>query len=109
MYPTFHQACVRLNLVDNDSIWDETLQEAVDRQQMPNLVRRLFSCMLLFCSVSDPMRLWEEFGEYMMDDFLHRGLSRQVSSKRALGHVSALLERGGRSLDDFGLPGEHKP
>ncbi|KAJ7302750.1 hypothetical protein DFH08DRAFT_662856, partial [Mycena albidolilacea] len=35
-------------------------------------LRRLFAVLLLFCDLSDPRKLWEDFCEHICDDLEHR-------------------------------------
>ena len=101
---TYQQACIRLGLVEDDFMWLNTIAESVRSHQLPSMVRRLFSAVLLFGEVASPLSLWNDYSYYMIDDFLRSGASNEQATARALGHISALLERGNSSLSSFNLP-----
>ena len=87
---TFHDACQKLGLLENDTEWRLCLQDASEIKTGAQL-RHLFATMLLFCSPADPKQLWMQFRAQICDDLQHK--------LRELGRTSVADE----DLYDFGL------
>ncbi|XP_067949943.1 uncharacterized protein [Watersipora subatra] len=66
---TFHEACRRLWLLEDDAQWREALEEAATVHS-PAQLRKLFAIMLSPCQLSDPFQLWQEFKEHLAEDIL---------------------------------------
>ena len=99
---TFKEACVLLHLLDDDSEWDNTLREA-SAFQMPRQLRSLFATICLHCSPTDPLQLWENHKEALMEDFTHANYNAQVAEQLALHHIESLLQTE-TSCAELGLP-----
>ena len=69
--PTYQAACKALGLLEDDNHWVSTLQEAA-RCQSPSQLRDLFVTMLAFCSLADPLALWEAHQASLSEDLSHR-------------------------------------
>lgn len=111
--PTFQAACKMLGLLEDDHNWHSTLEEAA-LLQSPAKMRDLFSVMLVFCQISDPLALWEDFKEYLSEDF-KRGLQKEIGENvenfkdvilnECLSEIEeAVLTLGGKSIETYGLP-----
>nr|GEU29273.1 DNA helicase [Tanacetum cinerariifolium] len=59
IYPTNKAACQALGLLGGDEEWVTAIQEASLFATSSEL-RKLFVSILIFCNVSDPMKLWEK-------------------------------------------------
>ncbi|CAH1105996.1 unnamed protein product [Psylliodes chrysocephalus] len=59
-YPTFQEACITIKLLEDDDHWDRTLEEA-SISDSPYEIRELFTIMLVFCQVEDPIKMWEKY------------------------------------------------
>ncbi|XP_067930639.1 uncharacterized protein [Watersipora subatra] len=66
---TFHEACRRLGLLEDDAQWREALEEAATIRS-PSQLRKLFAIMLSTCQLSHPLQLWQEFKEHLAEDIL---------------------------------------
>ena len=86
---TFHEACQRKGLLQDNGEWALCLQEA-SITQTGSALRSLFATMLLFCQVEDPAHLWEEFKENLCDDL-----------ERTLTRMGVTIEAG--DIFDYGL------
>lgn len=64
-------ACKALGLLDDESHWENTLSDA-SICCTPKSLRCLFTIMLTFCQITDPLMLWQNYRESMADDILHR-------------------------------------
>ena len=81
---TFYQACVHLNLLDDDSQWIATLQEA-SAFRLPKQLHFLFAAICCHCSLTDPGQIWQQFKQQMSEDFA-------VSHSEAVAKSYALVE-----------------
>ena len=68
---TYQAAARALNLLASDEQWDACLTECLSFQS-PLQLRKLFSTILLFCLPSDPFSLWNNFKEYLAEDYIHK-------------------------------------
>ena len=62
------RACVRRNLLADDSEWERCMSDA-DILEFPNKLRRLFATILLFCEPSEPSVLFEAHKDEMVADY----------------------------------------
>jgi hypothetical protein len=110
---TFHEACRRRGLLQDDGEWQLCLQEA-SITQTGSALRSLFATMLLFCQIGDPSALWSRFKTFICDD-LQRALEHKGVDPIEEGDpvdyglylLDQLLHRSGSGLDYF--PGMPKP
>ncbi|KAK9075082.1 hypothetical protein SSX86_003401 [Deinandra increscens subsp. villosa] len=68
---TYRAACEKLGLLGNDREWLDTLEEASFTSTSIEL-RTLFTHMLLYCNVTNPVQLWNEYWHKMSDDITYR-------------------------------------
>lgn len=59
-YQTLQSACKALGLLEDDNHWDKILKEAA-LCDSPIKLRDLFTVMLVFCQLSDPLSLYEKY------------------------------------------------
>jgi len=108
VHPTFKSTCKALGLLEDD----QHLYAALC--QSPHMIRDLFTIILVFCQVTDPLCLWDKFKEYLSEDFKIR-LERQdsvdaehladvVLNKCLSVKEDAVLALGGQPLKEYGLP-----
>lgn len=57
---TFHEACLRRGLLEDDGEWEICLRDAAEIQTGSQL-RHLFTTLLLFCTPTQPNILWINF------------------------------------------------
>ncbi|CAB5210931.1 unnamed protein product [Rhizophagus irregularis] len=109
-YHTFKEACIALNLLQDDEEWNQCLQEASQVQGGAQL-RKLFATILLFCEPTRPKILWEKHIFALSDDILHQvrhnsnnmtlELTDDDIHNRALHHLQVILSKNGRLLTEF--------
>ncbi|KAL8092729.1 hypothetical protein AgCh_034840 [Apium graveolens] len=75
-YDTFKKACGALGMLNNYNQWHDALEENVF-STMPIQIRAIFVNILVNCSVSDPLALWEKFWPTLSDDVLY--MRRKIS------------------------------
>lgn len=68
---TYREACQHLGLLENDTHWDHTLEDAVIYSN-PKQIRTLFSIILSTCFPSTPIDLWHKYKDHMAEDILHQ-------------------------------------
>ncbi|XP_049316968.1 uncharacterized protein LOC125779739 [Bactrocera dorsalis] len=68
---TYREACHLLHLLENDSHWESTLQDACV-SSLPQQIRMLFSIIISTCMPSNPLELWNKYQDYMTEDILIR-------------------------------------
>ena len=71
VYDSYKDTCIALGLLKDDELWKMVMEDA-KQQKMPSQMRELFCVLLLFCDVSDPLALFEEFWQFMSEDFEHQ-------------------------------------
>lgn len=116
--PTFQSACKILGLLDDDQHWHATLEDAALCQSSAKM-RELFTVMLVFCQLSDPVALWEYFKDHLSEDFKRRlqkeigenveNFNKQILNECLYEIEEALLTLGGKSIETYGLPKQSKP
>jgi len=67
----FHDACLKLGLLEDDGEWEICLQDAAEIQSGSQL-RHLFTTLLLFCTPAEPNPLWTRFRNKICDDLHHK-------------------------------------
>ncbi|XP_074323021.1 uncharacterized protein LOC141659970 [Apium graveolens] len=109
-YDTFKEASGALGLLNNDKQWHDALEENVF-SAMPIQIRAMFVNILAYCSVSDPLALWEKHWPTLsndvlyirrkISDYIHLTLSEYEIQNYALAEIEKLLNDVGKSLRDF--------
>lgn len=104
---TFHEACLKRGLLEDDGEWEICLRDAADIQTGSQL-RHLFTTLLLFCTPAQPNVLWIKFRDQICDDLRHR-LHRlgQTSVTQTEIHdfglhlIDEILHDSGHALSNF--------
>ena len=97
-YPTFRAACEALGLLGDD-------REDAAQWALPFQLRQLFVTLLLFCDVTNPIKLFEEHASPMSEDIEHRlnlGPSKTSNSSLHSYVTSCLLIEHDKLLRDSG-------
>lgn len=68
---TYREACQLLQLLENDSNWDDTLKDSVISSS-PHQIHTLFAIIISTCFPSNPKYLWVKYRDDMSEDVLHR-------------------------------------
>lgn len=84
LYSTFCEACVALDLLQDDWEWIMCFTEMAERQTGKTL-RDLLVTALLIDAITDPMAIWIQFRQHLCDDLRRRinreGLTETVPSE----------------------------
>jgi hypothetical protein len=78
VHPTFREACQALGLLGDDQEWSHALTDSA-QWASPYQLRQLFVTFLLFCEISDPLKLFIEHASHMSEDFIYQ-INRLSSS-----------------------------
>ena len=102
VWPSFKEAAIARNLVQDDTEWYSCMREAV-RYQMPAQLRSLFVCLNVCQTVHRPIDLLSEFYEYMIEDFVKHS-SVEASIHMMLNSLSIGFARHEKTMKIYGLP-----
>ncbi|CAN1256874.1 ATP-dependent DNA helicase PIF1 [Linum perenne] len=94
VYKDYQEACQALGLLSNDNEWNSVMAE-VSQWAMAPLIRSTFVALLVFCEVTTPLTLFENWWVSMADDLLRN---------EVLQNLQALLQNYSSSLAHYGLP-----
>ena len=110
---SFHEACFRLGLLEDDNQYHLAMQEASVSNSAATL-RSLFAVILTWCEPSNPLAIYEHHKESMAEDFLHQQHTRLGSSDLGFNNdilnlalndlQDKVLSMGGREMSEYGLP-----
>ncbi|GKA41917.1 DNA helicase [Tanacetum coccineum] len=113
VFPTYRAACEALSLLGDDKEWDIALDESIVSASSAEL-RTLFAQILIYCDVSNPLKLWTKYWKAMKDDIPAKVseatsiLNFYVNTPELQGYIlyelEAILNGFGKSVKDFGLP-----
>ena len=68
VYETIREACLARGLLENDNVWNDTLLEVVS-VGTPYQVRQTFAFILTHGEINDPLTLWQNHRDNMIEDF----------------------------------------
>ncbi|XP_076935450.1 uncharacterized protein LOC143602118 [Bidens hawaiensis] len=104
---TFRAACEKLGLLGDDVEWSTAFEEASTWAIAAEL-RALFTQILLFCDITDPLKMWNEQWHRMADDGQRNYdiVNDEDLKQYVLYKLELLLHFGSpsKSLTDCGLP-----
>ena len=105
---TYKEACVRRNLLADDSEWERCMTDA-DILEFPDKLRRLFATILLFCEPSEPSVLFEAHKDDMAADYIRRAKDtntnhvEDIALNSVLIDIERILHGHNKKLSDFGI------
>ncbi|RLU21806.1 hypothetical protein DMN91_006182 [Ooceraea biroi] len=103
---SFKETTKRRDLVQDDSVWENTLTDAV-ALSMPYQFRQLFAYICVMGSPVDPVKLWVTFLDSFVEDFSKRHGDHsddcQNCENLALREVQEIYILHGKKCQDFGL------
>ncbi|UYV81777.1 hypothetical protein LAZ67_20002341 [Cordylochernes scorpioides] len=95
-------AAIALNLVNDDMMWDKTINEATE-SKMPYQIRQLFAMICVFHSeLKNPLYLWNKYKEFMTEDFVHRNINNYEN--QALLDIESFFKAHGKTCANYNLP-----
>jgi hypothetical protein len=101
---TFSEAARLLNILDDQDIWERTLEEATSFL-LPRQMRDLLIQIIVFGHPQDAMRLWMTFKDYFYDTRNILNVhDQEVRINQALYLINEQLESFGLSNESAGIP-----
>ncbi|XP_051134181.1 uncharacterized protein LOC127253573 [Andrographis paniculata] len=102
-HDSFRNACVALGLLESDIPLVDCLREAA-LFQMPHAFAQLFATILVFCTPSEPIQLWEMFKQYCVPiTTISSSFPLFPIDRAAAIIVEKFLEPFGMHIHDFGI------
>ncbi|KAL4091330.1 hypothetical protein QTP88_026033 [Uroleucon formosanum] len=108
----YREACQRLQLLENDDHWDQTLNDAVISSHA-HQIRTLFSIIICICFPSNPIDLWIKYKDYMCDDILYQiwnrmgnpniQINEEIYNEALISIVDMFLMMSNKLLIQLGL------
>ncbi|XP_046655037.1 uncharacterized protein LOC124348808 [Daphnia pulicaria] len=103
LLPTFKSAASALNLLEDDSVWEKTLDDAA-AFEMPERLRQLFVDVCLFCNPTDALHLFDRSLPHLMEDFIRTGHDAEVAKNLTLKWIQDKLILHNRTMEELSLP-----
>ncbi|XP_076038426.1 uncharacterized protein LOC143023700 [Oratosquilla oratoria] len=100
--PTFKDACIRLQLLEDDNELEMVLSEAA-LHQMPRQLLNMFAMICLFNTPQNALQLWNDNKHLMIEDLLCQ-YDNNVAENIALHHINMILNENGMNCARLGLP-----
>ncbi|XP_050065795.1 uncharacterized protein LOC126554811 [Aphis gossypii] len=115
---SYREACQRLQLLENDAHWDQTLNDAVISSHA-HQIRTLFSIIISTCFPSSPIDLWIKYKDYMCDDILYQiqnrmgnpniQISEEIYNEALISIEDMCLIMSNKLLIQLGLTAPNRP
>ncbi|XP_076032957.1 uncharacterized protein LOC143020425 [Oratosquilla oratoria] len=100
--PTFKDACIRLQLLEDDNELEMALSEAAIYQMSRQLLN-MFAMICLFNTPQNALQLWNDNKLLMIEDLLCQ-YDNNVAENIALHHINMILNENGMNCAMLGLP-----
>lgn len=88
-YTSYRDACRAARLLEDDTEWDKSIQEA-SVFNMPKQLRNLFAIILVYCQPADIKVLWCKHIHSLSEDFQHFYKSTETDPKVILKTISSI-------------------
>ena len=95
-YPTYKAVCIARGLLQDDTEWENCLQEATIIA-LPKQIRRLFATLLVFGQPLDPLGLLRRHIDAMSDDLRNH----QNRYSKVILSINEHLSFNDKRLEDF--------
>ncbi|XP_039600649.1 uncharacterized protein LOC120523396 [Polypterus senegalus] len=71
VYPTFREGAKAKGLINDDQVWENTMEDAV-QFLMPKQLRELFAYICVFASLQNMNDLILKYDQYLIEDLVHK-------------------------------------
>ncbi|XP_027156418.1 ATP-dependent DNA helicase PIF3-like [Coffea eugenioides] len=103
---SYQEAVFRLGLLQSDTYIEDALDEAT-AFHMPCSLRSLFAMLLIFCTPSNPFKLWEKYEADLSSDLERTssitGCDSNYIRRYVLQDINRSLEQMGKHISDYRL------
>jgi hypothetical protein len=114
----YREACHRLQLLENDEHWDQTINDAVISSKA-HQIRTLFSIIICTCFPTKPIDLWIKYKDNMCDDILFNirnrtgnpnlQISEEIYNEALISIEDMCLMMSNKLLCQFGMAAPNRP
>ena len=107
--PTFKAACVAMNLIENDEMWINCMDEAMNLYTATSCTNLLIP-ILFENEVANPWEMFDRYHDFLMKDFLYQCQEQQHQHPHevALNDLPFTIQQGlqmkGKTNSDMDLP-----
>ena len=91
---SFREACIRNHHLTDDSEYIDALTEA-SGFQMPRQLRNMFATVSACCHPSDPLYLWDNYKDAMIEDLARNTIIYDAAMNIALSDINTILLENG--------------
>ncbi|XP_060129913.1 uncharacterized protein LOC132592021 [Zootoca vivipara] len=107
IYPSFQDAAKERGLINDDQVWENTLEDAI-QYSMPKQLRELFAYICVFASLQNMNDLFVKYEQYLTEDIVQKHIHHNdectICRYIALQEICNILQLHGKKCEDFGLP-----
>jgi len=116
VHQTFKAACIALRLLEDDGEWVAMFRDGQEFMT-GRALRHLFAMALQHTTITNPLQIWQQFGNSFCDDLSHligtdrvvipaheADMDAELALDYGLYHIQQHLNEYGKSLAEFGLP-----
>lgn len=103
-FNSYRDVAKEMQLLDDDSIWMDTMNEAI-LCMTPSKCRKIFSYILMYTQISDPLTLFNIFKKNLFEDFkyIHKSLNYSQLEDLAIASIDKILIDFDMRASQFGL------
>lgn len=97
VFPTFKEAAKARGLINDSVEWHNCLSEA-NTHMLPKSLRALFVTILCYCNPSDPIQLFNDFKNNLLEDFINQGMTENEALAHCVFQLKEQCEQAGFDL-----------
>jgi hypothetical protein len=99
-YATYKEVARVRGLINDSNEWHNCMHEA-SNYMMPKSLRSLLVTIICHCNPANPLQLFEDFKENMLEDFVQQGNSIERSFKLCVHDIRMQIQRDGFDFNQF--------
>jgi hypothetical protein len=99
-YSTYKEVARVRGLINDSNEWHNCMHEA-SSYMMPKSLRSLLVTIICHCNPANPLQLFEDFKENMLEDFIQQGNSLEKSFKLCVNDIRMQIQRDGFDFNQF--------
>ncbi|CAF1646682.1 unnamed protein product, partial [Rotaria magnacalcarata] len=99
-YSTYKDVARVRGLINDSNEWHNCMYEA-SSYMMPKCLRSLLVTIICHCNPANPLQLFEDFKENMIEDFIQQGNSVEKSLKFCINDIKIQIQQSGFDFNQF--------
>ncbi|CAF2246188.1 unnamed protein product, partial [Rotaria magnacalcarata] len=99
-YSTYKDVARVSGLINDSNEWHNCMYEA-SSYMMPKCLRSLLVIIICHCNPANPLQLFEDFKENMIEDFIQQGNSVEKSLKLSINDIKMEIHQNGFDFNQF--------